>query len=96
MEAPYYPDRVRAPRRYGYTFEVNKDGYIRLRIGKRWVMEHRYVKERELGRSLEDWEDVHHKNSNRQDNSPDNLEVLTKSEHTKHHWIIGGKAHFGH
>ena len=46
---------------------------------------HRVVMENTLGRPLCDGEDVHHKNEDKTDNRPENLEVLSKSEHTKRH-----------
>ena len=53
-----------------------KDGYI---------LEHRLIMSEVLGRPLEDFEDVHHKDENRLNNDPSNLEVITRSEHTALH-----------
>ncbi len=46
---------------------------------------HRVLAENKIGRSLLQGEDVHHIDKNKMNNSPDNLEVLTKSDHTKKH-----------
>lgn len=46
---------------------------------------HRVLMEIKLGRILEDFEEVHHIDENKNNDSVDNLEVLTKSEHTKLH-----------
>jgi hypothetical protein len=46
------------------------------------MLEHRFVAELTIGRFLNPWEDVHHKNGNKRDNSPENLEVLSHSKHT--------------
>jgi len=39
------------------------------------VAEHRLVMERLLGRALQPGENVHHKDGNRQNNTPENLEL---------------------
>ena len=46
-----------------------------------YVLLHRVVAEIHLGRLLYPWEDVHHKDENKKNNSRLNLEVI---EHTKH------------
>ena len=76
--AVYAPTGTRRP---------NSDGYMMIRTEKipgkrRWTMEHRAVMETTLKRALKPWETVHHKNGNRRDNRPDNLE-LWKGKHGK-------------
>ena len=56
-----------------------KNGYVYL--GR--VREHRWVMEQVLGRPLRDDEIVHHKNGNRQDNRPENLEVWLLAKNHK-------------
>ena len=71
----------RISREYKYLFRPNhpdsgKQGYI---------AEHRLVAELMLGRRLKKNEVVHHKNGNRGDNRPTNLEVLKRNEHSRKH-----------
>jgi hypothetical protein len=58
---------------------VNENG---RKVARR---EHRVVMERELGRKLEPWELVHHKDGDKTNNEAINLEVREFGEHTVEH-----------
>lgn len=70
------------------TWWRNQKGYIE---GKIWlpngvqirVKRHRFVMEGIIGRPLHAWEDVHHKNGKKDDNSPENLEIIAHSDHAR-------------
>jgi HNH endonuclease len=64
-----------APRANPGTGWINRNGYREIRKGGRGVLEHRWVMEQQLGRRLHPWETVHHKNGERADNRPENLEL---------------------
>lgn len=51
---------------------------------------HRVVMERKLGRKLKANEIVHHIDGNKQNNDPNNLMLMTQSEHIKLHLAQGG------
>lgn len=73
---PGTPDRLRAV--FG-TGSLNRDGYRIVRVNGAPVFEHRHVMETILGRQLREGENVHHRNGQRADNAPGNLELwITK------------------
>jgi HNH endonuclease len=62
---------------------VNGQGYRLISVKGKRLVEHRYVASQMLGRPLTPDEIVHHKDGNRRNNSPDNLQVMTKKEHAQ-------------
>ena len=73
---------------------IASNGYVLIRVGKShhlsdvrgYAYEHRIVAEQKLGRKLRDGEQVHHRNGNKQDNQPENIEVMQNAayHHVKH------------
>ncbi len=67
----------------------HSQGYILILVGKEhhladqngYALEHRYIAEQMLGRRLDKQEIVHHRDHNKKNNHPDNLEVLPNRAH---------------
>lgn len=72
--------------KYGYVWEYAPSHPF---ASKGYVKQHRLVMERKLGRYLSSHEVVHHINGDKSDNRPENLELMTKSTHQKHHKANG-------
>lgn len=59
--------------------------YKALKIKGKRIDEHRYIIEQYLGRKLNRDEVVHHINGNKSDNRLENLQVMSRSEHSRLH-----------
>lgn len=62
-----------------------KDGYWLVWSSDGERLEHRVVMERQLGRKLHGDEIVHHRDADKGNNAPSNLEVMSRADHARHH-----------
>lgn len=73
-----------------------KDGYWLVWTPEGERLEHRVVMERHLGRKLRDEEIVHHRDEDKGNNDPANLELMRQSEHARLHSPAMHAARYGH
>lgn len=93
------PNHGRHPNFKGGTTKA-QHGYILVFVGKHhhlsdirgYAYQHRIVAEDMLGRRLLKTEFVHHKDGNKANNAPDNLEVFPSHAH---HYVEHRKVNFG-
>lgn len=85
MKEPKHNDRMLS----GYKVVYRPDHFhhtLNDKDYKGYVYEHRYIVERYLNRPLSKSEVVHHKDGDKTNNDIENLEVLTRGEHTSRHF----------
>jgi len=70
----------------GLGVSVKPSGYIEITMGEnKGRLEHVVIMELIIGRRLASNECVHHKDENRANNDPENLQLMTRSEHASLH-----------
>ena len=82
-EVAVHWDIKRTVKKGDYLYAVVKNHPNATRNG--YVLYHRVVMENSLGRMLGASEVVHHRNGNKHDNRIENLEVLSRSQHSIRH-----------
>jgi len=85
-EAVGYKTGMTEDKSRGYATIIRRHHPFRDKRNRVYL--HRYLKELDLGYYITKEYDVHHKNEDKRDNSPENLEVLLKGEHTIYHQVI--------
>jgi len=85
-------EKLRIAKSGGVGKKQLHDGYYRIYFpdhpksdSRGWILEHILIMECSIGRWLKDDEVVHHKNGIRNDNRIENLQLMTRSEHSKYH-----------
>lgn len=98
-ENPMYGKRREACPRWNGGRKVRSDGYVIVVApddhphpcdefkgsGLKYVLEHRLVMEKKIGRYLKNDEVVHHIDGNPSNNSPENLQLMERGEHASMH-----------
>lgn len=64
---------------------INSAGYKCIKVGDKYLYEHRLIIEEHIGRKLTVNEVVHHKDGDKLNNSIENLQIMDKKEHDRLH-----------
>ena len=64
---------------------ITNSGYKEFNTNSKRFRYHRYIMEKHIGRKLKSFEVVHHMNHDRLDNRIENLEIMSKSDHSRYH-----------
>lgn len=70
----------------GYLYFIDKSHPLASKVGKVYV--HRHAAMQSIGRLLKSEEYVHHKDGNKTNNDPSNLEILSSKDHGKIHMPV--------
>ena len=70
--------------------------YKALKIKGKRIDEHRLVMQQFLGRVLRTEEIIHHKDGDGRNNAIENLQIMTRSEHSRYHTTKRGNDHLKH
>lgn len=80
--------KPRTRRKGAYKGRVIISGYVYIyspshpfKTNHNYVAEHRLIAEGIIGRYLKPYEDVHHIDGDKNNNSPENLQIILHSEH---------------
>jgi hypothetical protein len=73
---PHFSKYDRRPGEWRHS----REGYLYRVLDGEKQLQHRFVMSQMLGRPLERFENVHHRNGVRDDNRPENLELWTKPQ----------------
>ena len=79
----------------GYRYRYAPHHPKAIGTKKLYVAEHRLIMESLIGRILKDNEIVHHIDENTFNNSPENLELMSNSSHSKYHAIKRKRGYNG-
>lgn len=73
---------------YRWIYTMNKSDST---MNNGWISEHRLIASWIAGRKLQEDEVVHHRNFVKFDNRPENLQIMTETEHASYHSILNNE-----